>query len=177
VAVGAGRRRRSSSSGRHGVGATPERHGLLRLGARLRDPAGPVGVRCSYRPWRRGPVRDAAPSDLALQAWITAAGVSAQPDTQGKRACTVVLSTSQETHLICTVTGRGRNRRQLFPALFRVRYAQDHLDYCRANVAESQPSHQPAHVNWNVRCLLFSAPAAIARTVSQTSMHLRLFAL
>ena len=46
-----------------------------------------------------------------------------------------------------------------------------------AIVAESQPSHQPAHVNWNVRCLLFSAPAAIARTVSQTSMHPRLYAL
>ena len=48
---------------------------------------------------------------------------------------------------------------------------------CRAIVAESQPSHQPAHVNWIVRRLLSSAPAAIARTMSQTSMHPKLYRL
>jgi hypothetical protein len=48
---------------------------------------------------------------------------------------------------------------------------------CRAIVAESQPSHQPAHVNWIVRRLLSSAPAAIARIMSQTSTHPKLYAL
>jgi hypothetical protein len=48
---------------------------------------------------------------------------------------------------------------------------------CRAIVAESQPSHQPAHVNRIVRHSLSSAPAAIARIMSQTSAHPKLYAL
>lgn len=43
----------------------------------------------------------------------------------------------------------------------------------RATVAESQS----APVNWTVRRLLSSAPAAIASTMSQTSPHPTLYAL